>query len=303
MVHRCRLCSTSARLRSRPAPSTPPGLAGELFVDLSQDASFTLAQLSEQWQVVLALGGTFGAGLTVRLVPPTTLELTPPPAGTVEGRVALEVVGKGATPSERLQLLGLTGATRVEANEVSAGVLATGSWSTGAPRANVDVGIRAAIKGGRIVVSTAGGDGFLTAILPQDGMQLDFDLVVGWSANKGLHIEGGAGLTIEIPVNEHLGPILLNSVNVGASIESSTMSLTAGITARAELGPVKAVVENIGVRLAVDLAARGNLGAADLTVGFKPPNGIGLTIDAAIIKGGGFCPSTRCAANTRVRSS
>ena len=125
------------------APSTPPGLAGELFVDLSQDASFTLAQLSEQWQVVLALGGTFGAGLTVRLVPPTTLELTPPPTGTVEGRVTLGVAGKGATPSERLQLLALTGATRVEANEVSAGVLATGSWSTGAPRANVDVGIQA----------------------------------------------------------------------------------------------------------------------------------------------------------------
>ena len=143
-------------------------------------------------------------------------------------------------------------------------------------------------KGGRIIVSTAGGDGFLTAILPQDGMQLDFDLVVGWSANKGLHIEGGAGLAIEIPVNKHLGPILLNSVNVGASIESNTMSLTAGITARAELGPVKAVVENIGVRLAVDLAAGGNLGVADMTVGFKPPNGIGLTIDAAIIKGGGF---------------
>jgi hypothetical protein len=50
------------------------------------------------------------------------------------------------------------------------------------------------------------------------------------------------------------------------------------------------VVENIGLRATFTFPpdSRGNLGPADLAVGFKPPNGVGLSIDAGVVKGGGY---------------
>jgi hypothetical protein len=271
-----------------PAATTSPGLAGELFLEVAENAVLTLAQLSDEWSAVLGLDGSFREGLTVRLVPPTELEITPPPGGILEGRVVFEVVGQAADPLQPVLLLGIAGGSRIEAKLVSAGVEATGSWSLGAPRADADVGIRAVITGGRILVSPAGGDGFLTAVLPSNGMQLDFDIKVGWSSTRGLHIDGGTGLAITIPVNRLLGPILLDSVNVGGSVESSALALTAGVTARVGLGPVKAVIEDIGLRLDVDFASGGNLGLANLDLHFKPPNGLGLVIDAQVVLGGGY---------------
>src|SRR5207342_2524137 len=33
---------------------------------------------------------------------------------------------------------------------------------------------------------------------------------------------------------------------------------------------------------------KGNLGPVNLEIGFKPPNGVGLSLDAGVVKGGGF---------------
>ena len=35
-------------------------------------------------------------------------------------------------------------------------------------------------------------------------------------------------------------------------------------------------------------SGNGNLGPVDLALGFKPPNGVGLAIDAGVVKGGGY---------------
>jgi hypothetical protein len=50
---------------------------------------------------------------------------------------------------------------------------------------------------------------------------------------------------------------------------------------------VTAVVENVGLRSDVRFRP-GNLGPADLDITFKPPNGLGLAIDAPVVSGGGF---------------
>jgi uncharacterized protein DUF6603 len=64
--------------------------------------------------------------------------------------------------------------------------------------------------------------------------------------------------------------------------------LTAGITARVELPPVKVVVEDISLRREVDFASCGNRGIANLDLGFKPPNGLGIAMDAPAVVGGGY---------------
>lgn len=55
------------------------------------------------------------------------------------------------------------------------------------------------------------------------------------------------------------------------------------------IGPVHAVIERVGIAAALTFPeAGGNLGVADLDLRFKPPNGLGLAIDARAVVGGGY---------------
>ena len=66
------------------------------------------------------------------------------------------------------------------------------------------------------------------------------------------------------------------------------LRLEAGTTLRFTVGPVAAVAENVGLRSDVRFQP-GNLGPADLDIRFKPPSGIGLSVDAGgVVAGGGF---------------
>ena len=65
--------------------------------------------------------------------------------------------------------------------------------------------------------------------------------------------------------------------------------MIAAVTLGLDLGPLHAVVENMGVRLTISFPdGGGNLGPAQFDLGFQPPNGVGLTIDAGAVKGGGY---------------
>jgi hypothetical protein len=63
--------------------------------------------------------------------------------------------------------------------------------------------------------------------------------------------------------------------------------LSAGFTA--SLGPLQAAVDRIGLNVTTTFPSHGgNLGPANLALAFKPPNGIGLSVDAGIVSGGGY---------------
>ena len=69
-----------------------------------------------------------------------------------------------------------------------------------------------------------------------------------------------------------------------------TVPISLGADLRAMLGPIVAVVQNMGFTATFSFPPNnsGNLGPVQLDVGFKPPNGVGLSIDAGIVRGGGF---------------
>ena len=55
------------------------------------------------------------------------------------------------------------------------------------------------------------------------------------------------------------------------------------------LGPIQASVDRIGLKGLLSFPDHGgNLGPADLAISFKPPNGLGIAIDAGVVAGGGF---------------
>ncbi|MGW0434950.1 DUF6603 domain-containing protein [Micromonospora sp. NPDC003197] len=159
------------------------------------------------------------------------------------------------------------------------------------------------LRAGRaeLVVKAGDGDGLLAKLLPADGLRLAFELGVGWSLRAGLHLAGAAALAADYPMHLSLWGIHLEGLRIALAADSRTkqVSLVVSTSIRAELGPLHATVDHIGVRAdltfppavpagAGDEGRTGNLGVADLTPRFKMPDGVGLRIDNGFVSGGGY---------------
>ena len=134
------------------------------------------------------------------------------------------------------------------------------------------------------MIAPADGDGFLQSILPEDGISVDFNTGVALSSNRGFELTGGVGLHANYPAHVELGP--LGSIDsVELSLENGHVAITGGLTAH--IGPIDVSIAGLGVEADVSHTP-GNLGVADLGVGFKSPNQLGLNINAGPVSGGGF---------------
>lgn len=159
----------------------------------------------------------------------------------------------------------------------------------------IDYGGAAQIQQAALVISTGDGDGFLQKVMPAEGFRLEFNLAVGWSNQKGLYFKGGAGLEATLPINiDRFGVIKIDSVYLAllATSEEGKESKIQAVTAttvKVQLGPVSAVVERFGLQATLGFPEKGgNLGVANLDLRFKPPKGVGLTIKAQVVTGGGY---------------
>jgi hypothetical protein len=144
------------------------------------------------------------------------------------------------------------------------------------------------LQGGRLVIDTGKGDGFLQRILPAGGFSANLELTVGLSSINGFYFRGSGGLEVQLPAHINLGPVDIESLVIGLRPESGAIRVDLGANVKAELGPLTAVVEELGLRATLSFPdSGGNLGVADLDIGFKPPTGVRLSIDGGGFKGGG----------------
>ena len=51
-----------------------------------------------------------------------------------------------------------------------------------------------------LIIAPGDGDGFLSSILPSDGLQAKFDLGLEWSNERGLTFRGSGSLDATLPV-------------------------------------------------------------------------------------------------------
>lgn len=151
----------------------------------------------------------------------------------------------------------------------------------------IDIGFEGEIQAIRLVIKGGEGDGFLQKILSGLNVQAESSLAFGFSLLNGFYLRGGAKFELDFAVHIDLGPLHLNGMKFTLEPANDHFKLQSGVTIGADLGPLKAVVENIGIESLLSFK-QGNLGPMDLSIGFKPPNGVGLLVDAAIIKGGGY---------------
>lgn len=179
--------------------------------------------------------------------------------------------------------------------------------------------LRFELKGIDLSLALADADRFISSISQE--LKTRFDLAVVWD-KAGLRLEGGPKSAGQAPASPPAGPALraLTAAGAGgttsggleasvppsvtrfgpfaiqqayvatgrASEDARRTRLELAVSADVKLGPFALTVDRIGMKL--DLRAGGvqpNLGLLDLDLAYKAPIGIGVAIDAKVIKGGG----------------
>ncbi|HZO08036.1 MAG TPA: DUF6603 domain-containing protein, partial [Myxococcota bacterium] len=197
-------------------------------------------------------------------------------AGRAHGEIALDP-GEGAPRTSILSAAGI----RLEVRGIAGRI---GLEKTAG--ASIDAFVEVALRGARLSYEDLAKDSFLGAILPKKGA-VDFELGAGWSTTRGIYWRGGGGLELDIPVHASIGPVTIDRIHLGFGAEDDALRLEASATLSASIGPVAITVERIGLKglLTTD---GGNLGPVDLTLSFRMPSGLGVSIDAGPVGGGGF---------------
>lgn len=243
-------------------------------------------------QFAISLKGSFDAADSVRLeVRPKSFRLGLPPGGvkidagvSVEGRPKSPWIIIGGAKSHRLELGGIRAGIGVQGPLTDPDITVHAGTGEGP---SSDRG------GASVILDFKDSDGFLQKMLGSGTQRFDFALLASWSSKHGFGFSGQAQLEANIPVHLSIGGVLNIDtvyVSIGPGEKPHSAALSGAIAGGLVLGPVAATVDRLGVlvTLAQNDAGTGNLGKLDLGFGFKPPNGLGIVIDAAAITGGGY---------------
>jgi hypothetical protein len=140
--------------------------------------------------------------------------------------------------------------------------------------------------GSRVTFSLDEADSFLSDSIPPERVDAPFDFKVGWN-HDGIYFHGSSGLIVSLPAHVQLGPFTVDSVTLGLNVQEGGLGIESSVSGHLTLGPLVATVQRLGLNVAVSFEA-GNIGIFDLSPHFKPPTGIGLSVDGGGFKGGGF---------------
>jgi hypothetical protein len=232
-------------------------------VELSLDGLASVSGTRGEWTLELDVAQTAG-----------TILVTPEDV-TVEGgsgvTADLALSRTGGAPA----ILGADGGTRLELGTPR---IAAGVELTDRP----DVSFEFTLEDAALVVTAGDGDSFVADALSALEMRADFDIGIAWSRSGGLRLAGGTELTFHIPIGLDLGGVVfLDSLDATLELGGEELALELGVNAELVLGPFEVRVEGIGLRTILGFPPDrgGNLGFADLELGFLPPTGVGMDLD------------------------
>lgn len=240
--------------------------------------------ISDKLEIVFEASASVDAGIGVVVRPNTGVRfldnLFSAPLESLTAGLSLEVRQKEGTGE--ILLVGEPEKTRLAIEGPHGLVFVTKAQ-------DVDVGFELGFDALRLVVKGGDSDGFISTILGAVDISAEAGIGLRVSKLEGLAFTGSGGLEIALPVHIELGPLEIQGLLIGVTFRDGDFVLEAGATFQLELGPLVGVVENIGMTSTLSFpASGGNLGPADLAFGFKPPNGVGLVLDAGVVKGGGY---------------
>lgn len=110
-------------------------------------------------------------------------------------------------------------------------------------------------------------------------MNAEFDVQLGYSLEKGFYFKGSGTFGIEIPLHLILGPLEIKALKLGFDPKDEGLGLDVGTSFELKLGPITAVVENIGLSnlLSFPNGNSNEFSLADIKVAFKPPTVLAST--------------------------
>jgi hypothetical protein len=247
-------------------PATPTALPG---VAIIPTATAPVEHAIGLFDGRLVLDGDLAAGVGV------ALRAGQPPTAVAGAAFRIEYERR---PPNATTLLGEEEGTRVELRGTTATLEVAGSdgglMVTGTLLAHDFA----------LVLDGGDGDGFMGALLPGPASRIDVPLSMSWSTHGGLRLGGSPILATNVPVARRLGAVEVTEASVALrkfppSSGGPSLSLTAAMTCRGSLGPVSFSLAGAGLEMRLAFGT-GNLGPLDVGVGFKPPTGLSLGLDA-----------------------
>lgn len=190
-------------------------------------------------------------------------------------------------PPNPVTLLGDPTASRIQFKGFTIGLKATG------PVNDIELVFSADLHELSVVLAAGEGDGFLQTILGDGETKIDIPLGIDWSSKHGFGFRGSLNFEVQLHPHIEIGPLKIPDLRLSLTIVPATATEPAKariegvITLEGQLGPLAFVAEGIGIQALFDFR-QGNLGPMDLQLGFRPPNGVGLSIDAGAVSGGGY---------------
>jgi hypothetical protein len=193
-------------------------------------------------------------------------------------------IGFDFNPSAPTVIFGTPKATRLEFQGASVDF---GAKTSGG---ELDILFSAQLKKFALVLAGGDGDSFINSFLGSGERRVEFPFGIEWSRKDGVHFTASDGFEIALQPHQRLGPLSLDEIAFrlfAPSDHSADLSLAVGAALSGKLGPVAFSVAGMGFRVDTKFS-QGNVGPFDLGLGFKPPTGVGLAIDAGVVQGGGF---------------
>jgi len=238
--------------------------------------------LSELWQLSISCSANFNDGISLTFLPPKEVKIRNDLLKTAlipsDFSFGIKLLNK-----KELMLIGSKNSSHLSLKN-SHLALTANKTNSNPEEVMIEIGIEEL----KFLLQKGDGDGFIQKVLPEDPIGFVFNLTLGYSSVKGFYIKLGAGFEIAIQINKQLGPIYLSIFYLKFDINENNLSILTTISGGVQIGPISAAIDKIGLRTELALGTKGKMGDADLVFKFQPPSGIGIGVDASVVKGGGF---------------
>jgi hypothetical protein len=264
---------------------TPPGLDLDVRVpaQLSQDDTIN----ADDWDVTFKAEVDLAADFQAKLRPPFDIEIDLP-SGSLDAAFSAGLARNNTAGP--LFLFGSPAGSFLQVQTPGGTFSLNAHFNTSANRLTLAPSLELALKGGKLAISSDGADSFIGTLLSGAKLQSSFDAQLTWNLQQGVSFVGSAALEIGIPTHVTLGPLEITQLFLRLTTPSDgSIPIELSTAFSATLGPIEASVDRMGLAALFRFPqGGGNLGPADLTLAFKPPNGVGLSIDAGVVQGGGY---------------
>lgn len=223
-------------------------------------------------------------------------------SGQASAKAAVAIASTRTTP---WYLLGNPRTARIEVNGISAGLSMEGTAADPETKVQIKTGGPNGQPGCKVVIPLGESDGFVKDTVSDKDIEFTCSPEMIWSSKTGLTFNGRPGLDIDIPLDRKIGAVTLRNGRIAITEgpkKGNSPSLLARVDlgVEAKLGPVTLVIDRMGMACAITSYKRQDLlslppgaeppavGNFDVDLRFAPPQGVGITIDASAVTGGGY---------------